>query len=160
MTCSLTILLSAYSALATLVYSVLGILLSHCGKKSVEKKVNNGRETIIDKTEIGLVIVDQSEEGLCNCDSGSFPSVTWTVLEILVSLALGLVGLFWLWKGIKYFVTSWTERKHKQEAEKSRIAEEMREKIRNEERVRFTSQTEGVNTMPRVELEYRKGDDS
>ena len=51
-------------------------------------------------------------------------------------------------------------RKHKQEAEKSRIAEEMREKIRNEERVRFTSQTEGVNTMPRVELEYKKGDDS
>ena len=81
-----------------------------------EKKVNNGRETIIDKTEIGLVVVDQSEEGLCNCDSSSFPSITWTVLEILVSLALGLVGLFWLSKGIKSLVTSWTKRKQKKEA--------------------------------------------
>ena len=164
MTCSLTILLSAYSALATLVYSVLGILLSHCGKKSLnEKKVNNGRETIIDKIEIGLVIVDQSEVGLCNCDSSSFPSITWTVLEILVLLAMGSVGLFWLWKGIRSFVTSWNERKQKQEAEKSRLAEEMREKIRNEERVRFSSQTEGVptvKTLPRVELEYKKGDDN
>lgn len=156
MSCSPNIILLAYSVFATLVYSILGILLSRCGGKSeIGKNVINGKENVIDKTEIGFVVVDQSQEGDCSCESSFIPSISWTILEILVVITLGIVGMYGLYKGLQALSTTWTARKERVEAEKTRKADELREKIRNEERVRFT----GVDGRPKVELEYSKGDD-
>lgn len=156
MSCSPNIILLVYSVFATLVYSILGILLSRCGgEPDIGKNVNSGEETIIDKTEYGLVVVDQSQEGDCTCESSFIPPISWTILEILVTITLGIAGVFGTYKGLQALATYWSDRKQKVEADKLRKAEEMRVRIRNEERVRFT----GIQGHPRVELEYEKGDD-
>ena len=154
MSCSTpNIVLLVYSVCATIVYVILGILLSHCGKSEIGENTNNGVETVMDKTEYGLLLIDQSQEGNCDCGSTLMPPISWTVLEILATLALGIAGIVGMYKGMQACTTSWATRKQKVEAERLRKAEAVRERIREEERARF--QTGGE----RVHLEYRKGDD-
>ena len=87
MSCSTpNIVLLVYSVCATLVYSILGFLLSHCGKSEIGENTNNGVETVMDKTEYGLLLIDQSQEGNCDCGSNLMPPISWTVLEILATL--------------------------------------------------------------------------
>ena len=154
MSCSTpNIILLVYSLCATLVYAILGILLSHCGKSEIGENTNNEVETVMDKTEYGLLLIDQSQEGNCDCGSTLMPPISWTVLEILATLTLGIAGIVGLYKGMQACTASWATRKQRVEAEKLRKAEAMRERIRDEERVRFETAGE------RVHLEYRKGDD-
>ena len=108
----------------------------------------------MDKSEYGLLLIDQSQEGNCDCESTMIPSISWTVLEILATLALGIAGIVGMYKGMQSCTASWAARKQKVEAERLRKAEAVRERIREEERARF--QTGGE----RVHLEYRKGDDA
>ena len=150
------IILLVYSVCATLIYSILGVLLSHCGKSEIGENTNNGVETVADKTEYGLLLIDESQEGSCDCESSMMPSISWTVLEILAALALGIAGIAGAYRGMLSCTASWSARQQRAEAAKIRKTEAVRDKIRNEERVKF----EAAGGRPNVHLEYSKGDDA
>ena len=76
------IVLLVYAVCATLVYSILGVLLSHCGKSEIGENTNNGVETVVDKTEYGLLLIDESQEGSCDCESSMMPSISLSLIHI------------------------------------------------------------------------------
>ena len=71
--------------------------------------------------------------GECNCDTG-FMAMSWTVLEVLVTLILAVVAIMMAIKGVMRTISLLKEKKQKRLIEKQKQEEETREQIRLEER--------------------------
>ena len=87
----------------------------------------------MEKEEYGLLIMDNSQEGECDCNPGIL-SVSWTILEILVAGILVVVAVVITIKGVIKGVSTLKERKQAKLVEKQRKEDEAREQIRLEER--------------------------
>ena len=77
--------------------------------------------------------------------------VGWTILEILVAAALAMMGIILLTKCISAIVDSFSKRRQKQLSRNKRDDEDVREKIRMEERSKLSIHE------PRVELATKLG---
>ena len=87
----------------------------------------------MEKEEYGLLIMDNSQEGECDCNPGIL-SVSWTILEILVAGILVVVAVVIIIKGVIRGVNTLKERKQAKLIERQRKEDETREQIRLEER--------------------------
>ena len=77
------VMLSGFSIVATLTIIALGSLLSKCRSSSSHDTIL-GDKSAVEKEEYGLLIMDNSQEGKCDCNTGIM-AVSWTILEILVA---------------------------------------------------------------------------
>ena len=128
----LIITLLGYSIGATVMIIALGSLLSKCRSSSSYDTIL-GDKSAVEKEEYGLLIMDNSQEGECDCNPGIL-SVSWTVLEILVVGILVVVAVVMIIKGVIKGVSTLQERKQAKLVEKQRKEDEAREQIRLEER--------------------------
>ena len=128
----LIITLLGYSIGATVTIIALGSLLSKCRSSSSYDTIL-GDKSAVEKEEYGLLIMDNSQEGECDCNPGIL-SVSWTVLEILVVGILVVVAVVMIIKGVIKGVNTLQERKQAKLVEKQRKEDEAREQIRLEER--------------------------
>ena len=154
MKCTAITFLVGYAAVSTLVLIVLGSLLSHC-KSAATTEVIKGDKNSVDKQEFGFVVIDNAEEGQqCECEPGIL-EVGWSILEILVAAALAMAGIVILMKGISAAVESFSKRRQKQSTKKQRKDEDLREKIRLEERQKLS--TKESKEEP-IAVGYEKGE--
>ena len=128
----LIVTLLGYSIGATVAIIALGSLLSKCRSSSSYDTIL-GDKSAVEKEEYGLLIMDNSQEGECDCNPGIL-SVSWTVLEILVVGILVVVAVVMIIKGVIKGVNTLQERKQAKLVEKQRKEDEAREQIRLEER--------------------------
>ena len=87
----------------------------------------------MEKEEYGLLIMDNSQEGECDCNTGIM-AVSWTILEILVTGILVVVAIVIAVKGVIKTISTLKERKQTKLDEKQKREDETREQIRLEER--------------------------
>ena len=128
----ITAMLSGFSIVAILTIIALGSLLSKC-RSSFSHDTILGDKSAVEKEEYGLLIMDNSQEGECNCNTGIM-AVSWTILEILVTGILVAVAIVIAVKGVIKTISTLKERKQKRETEKQKREDETREQIRLEER--------------------------
>ena len=93
-----------------------------------------GDKSAVEKEEYGLLIMDGSQEGECNCNTG-FMAMSWTILEVLVTGMLAAVAI----KGVMKTISLLKEKKQKRLIEKQKQEDETREQIRLEERNRIAT---------------------
>ena len=125
-------MLSGFSIVATLTIIALGSLLSKC-RSSFSHDSILGDKSAVEKEEYGLLIMDNSQEGKCNCNTGIM-AVSWTILEILVAGILVVVAVVIAIKGVIKGISTLKERKQTKLVEKQRKEDETREQIQLEER--------------------------
>ena len=123
----LIVTLLGYSIGATVAIIALGSLLSKCRSSSSYDTIL-GDKSAVEKEEYGLLIMDNSQEGECNCNPGIL-SVSWTVLEILVVGIMVVVAVVMIFKGVTKGVSTLQERKQAKLVEKQRKEDEPREQI-------------------------------
>ena len=92
-----------------------------------------GDKSAVEKEEYGLLIMDGSQEGECNCNTG-FMAMSWTILEVLVTGILAAVAIMIVVKGVIKTISTLKERKQTKLVEKQKREDETREQIRLEER--------------------------
>merc|ERR1711984_71831 len=92
-----------------------------------------GDKSAVEKEEYGLLIMDNSQEGECDCNTGIM-AVSWTILEILVTGILVAVAIMIAVKGVIKTISTLKERKQTKLVEKQKREDETREQIRLEER--------------------------
>ena len=112
MSCSPAVLLCIYGCLTTLVCIVVSTIIVLCNKVSVwigDKNRQNPEVDTGDKTNIGLPIYDSSENTGEN-GSSQLENTGWSILEVLVTIALSVAGTYWLGNRLRILVTSWKER--------------------------------------------------
>ena len=155
MKCSVITFLVGYAAVSTLVLIVLGILLSHCNGGSTTEMIP-GDQNSVDKQEFGFVVIDNAEEGQqCECEPGIL-QVGWTILEILTAAALAMAGIVFLSKGVAAIMDSFAKRRQIHSNKKQKKDEDLREKIRLEERQKISSKDPEVE--PVAVVGYEKGE--
>ena len=125
-------MLSGFSIVATLTIIALGSLLSKC-RSSFSHDTILGDKSAVEKEEYGLLIMDNSQEGECDCNTGIM-AVSWTILEILVAGILVVVAVVIAIKGVIKGISTLKERKQTKLEEKQKREDETREQIRLEER--------------------------
>ena len=128
----LIVMLLGYSIVATLTIIGLGGLLSKCRSSSSHDTIL-GDKSAVEKEEYGLLIMDNSQEGKCDCNTGIM-AVSWTILEILVAGILVVVAVVIAIKGVIKGISTLKERKQTKLVEKQKREDETREQIRLEER--------------------------
>ena len=128
----LIITLLGYSIGTTVTILALGSLLSKC-RSSYSSDTILGDKSAVEKEEYGLLIMDNSQEGECDCNPGIL-SVSWTILEILVAGILVVVAVVITIKGVIKGVSTLKERKQAKLIERQRKEDEAREQIRLKER--------------------------
>ena len=126
------VMLSGFSIVATLTIIALGSLLSKCRSSSSHDTIL-GDKSAVEKEEYGLLIMDNSQEGKCDCNTGIM-AVSWTILEILVAGILVVVAIVIAVKGVIKTISTLKERKQTKLVEKQKREDETREQIRLEER--------------------------
>ena len=87
----------------------------------------------MEKEDYGLLIMDNSQEGECDCNPGIM-AVSWTILEILVAGILVVVAVVMAIKGVIKGISTLKERKQAKLVERQRKEDETREQIRLEEK--------------------------
>ena len=128
----IVVMLSGFSIVTTLTIVILGSLLSKCKTNSSHDTVMGGKSEV-EKEEYGLLIMDGSQEGECNCNTG-FMAMSWTILEVLVTGILAAVAIMMAVKGVIRTISLLKEKKQKRLIEKQKQEDETREQIRLEER--------------------------
>ena len=126
------VMLSGFSIVTTLTIVILGSLLSKCRSNSSHDTIL-GDKSAVEKEEYGLLIMDGSQEGECNCNTG-FMAMSWTILEVLVTGILAAVAIMMAVKGVIRTISILKEKKQTKLVEKQKKEEETREQIRLEER--------------------------
>ena len=126
------VMLSGFSIVTTLTIVILGSLLSKC-RSSFSHDTILGDKSAVEKEEYGLLIMDGSQEGECNCNTG-FMAMSWTILEVLVTGILVAVAIMIAVKGVIRTISLLKEKKQKRLIEKQKQEDETREQIRLEER--------------------------
>ena len=126
------VMLSGFSIVTTLTIVILGSLLSKCRSNSSHDTIM-GDKSAVEKEEYGLLIMDGSQEGECNCNTG-FMAMSWTILEVLVTGILAAVAIMMAVKGVIRTISLLKEKKQKRLIEKQKQEDETREQIRLEER--------------------------
>ena len=126
------VMLSGFSIVTTLTIVILGSLLSKCRSNSSHDTIL-GDKSAVEKEEYGLLIMDSSQEGECNCNTGIM-SMSWTILEVLVTGILAAVAIMIAVKGVIKTISTLKERKQTKLVEKQKREDETREQIRLEER--------------------------
>ena len=126
------VMLSGFSIVTTLTIVILGSLLSKCKSNSSHDTIMGGKSEV-EKEEYGLLIMDGSQEGECNCNTG-FMAMSWTILEVLVTGILAAVAIMMAVKGVIRTISLLKEKKQKRLIEKQKQEDETREQIRLEER--------------------------
>ena len=126
------VMLSGFSIVTTLTIVILGSLLSKCRSNSSHDTIL-GDKSAVEKEEYGLLIMDNSQEGECDCNPGIM-AVSWTILEILVTGIMVVVAVVITIKGVIKGVSTLKERKQAKLIERQRKEDEAREQIRLEER--------------------------
>ena len=126
------VMLSGFSIVTTLTIVILGSLLSKCRSNSSHDTIM-GDKSAVEKEEYGLLIMDGSQEGECNCNTG-FMAMSWTILEVLVTGILAAVAIMMAVKGVIRTISLLKEKKQKRLVEKHKQEDETREQIRLEER--------------------------
>ena len=126
------VMLSGFLIVATLTIVILGSLLSKCRSNSSHYTIM-GDKSAVEKEEYGLLIMDGSQEGECNCNTG-FMAMSWTILEVLVTGILAAVAIMMAIKGVMKTISLLKEKKQKRLIEKQKQEDETREQIRLEER--------------------------
>ena len=121
----LIITLLGYSIGATVTIIALGSLLSKCRSSSSSDTIL-GDKSAVEKEEYGLLIMDNSQEGECDCNPGIM-AVSWTILEILVAGILVVVAVLITIKGVIKGVSTLKERKQAKLIERQRKEDEARE---------------------------------
>ena len=124
-------MLSGFSIVATLTIIALGSLLSKCRSNSSHDTIL-GDKSAVEKEEYGLLIMDNSQEGECNCNTGIM-AMSWTILEVLVTGILAAVAIMIVVKGVIKTISTLKERKQTKLVEKQKREDETREQIRLEE---------------------------
>ena len=128
----IVVMLSGFSIVTTLTIVILGSLLSKCRSNSSHDTIL-GDKSAVEKEEYGLLIMDGSQEGECNCNTGIM-AMSWTILEVLVTGILAAVAIMIAVKGVIKTISILKERKQTKLVEKQRKEDETREQIRLEER--------------------------
>ena len=136
----LTIGLLVYAMATTITIVGLGTLLSKCKNKVSMDRVE-GSKTSVEKEEYGIFLMDNSEEGNCQCNDG-IAKIGWTILEIIVTSVLGMMALAMLLKGVMMGVVAIKEKKLKRIVEEQERQKQMRDQIRMEERSKQRSNNE------------------
>ena len=126
------VMLSGFSIVTTLTIVILGSLLSKCRSNSSHDTIM-GDKSAVEKEEYGLLIMDSSQEGECNCNTGIM-AMSWTILEVLVTGILAAVAIMIAVKGVIKTISTLKERKQTKLVEKQKREDETREQIRLEER--------------------------
>ena len=126
------VMLSGFSIVTTLTIVILGSLLAKCRSNSSHDTIL-GDKSAVEKEEYGLLIMDGSQEGECNCNTG-FMAMSWTILEVLVTGILAAVAIMMAVKGVIRTISILKERKQAKLVEKQRKEDETREQIRLEEK--------------------------
>ena len=126
------VMLSGFSIVTTLTIVILGSLLSKCKSNASHDTIMGGKSKV-EKEEYGLLIMDGSQEGECNCNTG-FMAMSWTILEVLVTGILAAVAIMMAVKGVIRTISLLKEKKQKRLIEKQKQEDETREQIRLEER--------------------------
>ena len=126
------VMLSGFSIVTTLTIVILGSLLSKCRSNSSHDTIM-GDKSAVEKEEYGLLIMDGSQEGECNCNTG-FMAMSWTILEVLVTGILAAVAIMMAVKGVIRTISLLKEKKQKRLIERQKQEDETREQIRLEER--------------------------
>ena len=126
------VMLSGFSIVTTLTIVILGSLLSKCRSNSSHDTIL-GDKSAVEKEEYGLLIMDGSQEGECNCNTGIM-AMSWTILEVLVTGILAAVAIMMAVKGVIRTISLLKEKKQKRLIEKQKQEDETREQIRLEER--------------------------
>ena len=126
------VMLSGFSIVTTLTIVILGSLLSKYRSNSSHDTIM-GDKSAVEKEEYGLLIMDGSQEGECNCNTG-FMAMSWTILEVLVTGILAAVAIMMAVKGVIRTISLLKEKKQKKLIEKQKQEDETREQIRLEER--------------------------
>ena len=126
------VMLSGFSIVTTLTIFILGSLLSKCRSNSSHDTIL-GDKSAVEKEEYGLLIMDSSQEGECNCNTGIM-AMSWTILEVLVTGILAAVAIMIAVKGVIKTISILKERKQTKLVEKQKREDETREQIRLEER--------------------------
>ena len=126
------VMLSGFSIVTTLTIVILGSLLSKCRSNSSHDTIM-GDKSAVEKEEYGLLIMDGSQEGECNCNTG-FMAMSWTILEVLVTGILAAVAIMMAVKGVIRTISLLKEKKQKRLVEKQKQEDKTREQIRLEER--------------------------
>ena len=129
--------LLVYTIASTLTIVVLGTLLSKC-KSNISADKVRGDKNSVEKEEYGIFVVDNAEEGTCNCEGGT-ATIGWTILEIIVTGVIGIMILAMLLKGILMSAIAIKERKLRRAMEEQKKQQELRNQIRMEERNRQQS---------------------
>ena len=129
------VMLSGFSIVTTLTIVILGSLLSKCRSNSSHDTIL-GDKSAVEKEEYGLLIMDGSQEGECNCNTG-FMAMSWTILEVLVTGILAAVAIMMAVKGVIRTIGILKERKQTKLVEKQKREDKTREQIRLEERDRL-----------------------
>ena len=128
----LAIGLLTYAIASTLTIILLGTLLTKC-KSSISADKIEGDKTSVEKEEYGIFVLDNGQEGTCQCDEG-IAAVGWTILEIIVTAVLGVMILIMLVKGVIMGAIAMKERRMRKIIEEEERQEQLRERIRMEER--------------------------
>merc|ERR1712105_367243 len=123
----LIVMLSGFSIVATLTIIALGSLLSKFRSSSSHDTIL-GDKSAVEKEDYGLLIMDNSQEGKCDCNTGIM-AVSWTILEILVAGILIAVAIVIAVKGVIKTISTLKERKQKREKEKQKREDKTREQI-------------------------------
>ena len=126
------VMLSGFSIVTTLTIVILGSLLSKCRSNSSHDTIM-GDKSAVEKEEYGLLIMDGSQEGECNCNTGIM-AMSWTILEVLVTGILAAVAIMIAVKGVIKTISILKERKQTKLVEKQKREDKTREQIRLEER--------------------------
>ena len=108
MSCSPTVLLCIYGCLTTLVCVVVSTIIVLCNKVSVWIGVKNSlnqEENTGDKTNIY-----NSSENTGENESSLLENTGWSILEVLVTIALSVAGTYWLGNRLRNLVKSWKEK--------------------------------------------------
>ena len=126
------VMLSGFSIVTTLTIVILGSLLSKCRSNSSHDTIM-GDKSAVEKEEYGLLIMDSSQEGECNSNTGIM-AMSWTILEVLVTGILAAVAIVMAVKGVIRTISLLKEKKQKRLIEKQKQEDETREQIRLEER--------------------------
>ena len=126
------VMLSGFSIVTTLTIVILGSLLSKCRSNSSHDTIL-GDKSAVEKEEYGLLIMDGSQEGECNCNTGIM-AMSWTILEVLVTGILAAVAIMMAVKGVIRTISILKEKKQTKLVEKQKREDETREQIRLEER--------------------------
>ena len=131
-----TTFLLGYSIISSLVVLTLSILYHNCGPQAtIQDHVNNFEKN---EYEIGIVNTQNNGDGTdCSC----WMSLEYTVLEVIVMIALGIVGAGLLVK-LMIFIRLWFLKRAETARERKVLkAEKMRKIILEEYRAKDPAQS-------------------